>query len=165
MAIMQMPNKFTELEACYGQLVSWCDLLEAIADFLPCHVDERLCDTVTGGLIPLLEATHGLEEHVVSASLHAIMSDNDRVEAENRRSTDRLFDMDAAQEVVDVLLALKNGDCRLSWDAIGYLLRSFFCLMRRRIKAEREIVGQIRKALARHEGMTVLDAQRATEIV
>ena len=31
--------------------------------------------------------------------------------------------------------------------------------------AEREIVGQIRKALARHEGMTVLDAQRATEIV
>ncbi len=161
---MQMPDKFAELEACYGQLVSWCDLLEAIADFLPCHVDERLCDTVTSGLIPLLQTTHGLEEQVVSASLNAILPDNDRVEAENRRCTERVFDIDAAQEVVDVLLALRNGDCRLSWDAIGYLLRSFFCLIRRRIKAEREIVRQIRKALARHEGMTVLEAQLATEV-
>ncbi len=127
---MQMQNKFTELEACYGQLASWCNLLEAIADFLPCHVDERLCDTVTGGLIPLLQATHGLEEHVVSASLHAIMPDHDRVEAENRRSTERLFDMDAAQEVVDVLLALKNGDCRLSWDAIAYLRQNAMAAVR-----------------------------------
>ena len=45
-------NALLELERCYGQLVSWCDLLEAIADFLPCQVDERICDTITNGLAP-----------------------------------------------------------------------------------------------------------------
>jgi len=31
-------SAFHELEARYGELLSWCELLEAIADFLPCRV-------------------------------------------------------------------------------------------------------------------------------
>ncbi|MDR9808471.1 hypothetical protein [Rhizobium hidalgonense] len=140
---------FPELEACYGQLIAWCDLLEAIADFLPCHVDERLCDTITNGLVPLLRTTHWLEEQVVSTHLGLIMDDDELAEAADRRRTSRLWDADAAQEVVDALCELKAGRCHLSWDAVGYLLRSFFCSMRRHIKAEREIVGQILKASVR----------------
>ena len=140
--MISIPKCFPELEACYGQLIAWCDLLEAIADFLPCHVDERLCETITNGLVPLLRTTHGLEEQVVSSHLGLIMVDDALVEA-------RMSDADAAQEVVDVLCELKAGRSRLSWDAIGYLLRSFFCSMRRHKRAEREIVGQILKASAR----------------
>ncbi|MBP2445081.1 hypothetical protein [Rhizobium leguminosarum] len=142
-------ENFPDLEACYGQLIGWCDLLEAIADFLPCRVEDRLCETIINGLVPLLSTTHPLEEQVISSHLGLIMIDDELTEAAERRRTSRLFDADAAQEVVDTLCELKAGRCHLSWDAIGYLLRSFFCSMRRHIKAEREIVRQILKALAR----------------
>ena len=148
-----MTNVFSEnlpaLEACYGQLIAWCDLLEPIADFLPCQVEDRLCETIINGLIPLLSTTHRLEEQVVSSHLGLIMIDDELTEAAERRRTSRLFDADAAQEVIEALCELKAGRCRLSWDAIGYLLRSFFCSMRRHVKAEREIVRQIMKALER----------------
>lgn len=138
--------KFADLEGCYGQLASWCDLLEAIADFLPCHVDERLCDTITIGLVPLLQATHRLEEQVISTGLHLVIGEEGRSEAEEGRRSERIFDLDNGREVVEVLSALKDGRCRMPWDAVGYLLRSFFHSMRKHIKAEREIMRMIRKA-------------------
>lgn len=150
-----LTENFPDLEACYGQLMGWCDLLEAIADFLPCHVEDRLCETIIHGLVPLLSTTHLLEARVVSSHLGLIMIDDELTEAVERRRTSRLFDADAAQEVVDAICALKAGRCHLSWDAIGYLLRSFFCSMRRHIKAEREIVRQILKALERQDAQPV----------
>jgi hypothetical protein len=140
------PEKFADLEGCYGQLASWCDLLEAIAHFLPSHVDERLCDTITIGLVPLLQTTHRLEEQVISAGLHLVIGEGERAEAEEGRRCERIFDLDNGREVVEVLSALKDGGCRMSWGAVGYLLRSFFHSMRKHIKAEREIMGMIRKA-------------------
>jgi len=142
------PTIFAELEACYGQLISWCDLLEAIADFLPCHVDERLCDTITVGLVPLLSTSHQLEERLLSTGLLLIMRDDEFIEADQRRRTTRLLDYDAANDVVETLLTLQAGRCALSWDAVGYQLRSFFGSMRRHIRSEREIMGLIKQALA-----------------
>ncbi len=148
-----MPHtpKFADLEACYGQLMTWCDLLEAIADFLPCHLDERLCDTMTEGLLPLLQTTHCLEERVICAHLPLIMEGDEHAEAREHRRVERIGDLEGAREVVDVLLSLKSSQCRLSWDAVGYLLRSFFCAMRKHVKAERQIVLMIGKALARQQ--------------
>lgn len=162
---MDIPKleKFGNLEACYGQLVSWCDLLEAIADFLPCHLDERLCDTMATGLVPLMQKTHWMEEQMISAGLRLIMSDGERAEAEERRRSDRIFDLDNAREVVEVLTSLKSGACRLSWDAVGYLLCSFFCSMRKHIKGEREIARLICKALADNETCATSRAQTAVE--
>ncbi len=140
-------RRFADLEACYGQLMSWCDLLEAIADFLPCHLDERLCDTLTNGLIPLLQATHCLEERVFSEGLGHIMTGAELADAAEHRRRERITDLDGAEEVVDVLLSLKDGVCRLSWDAVGYLLRSFFCSMRKHVKAERQFIQLIQKAM------------------
>jgi hypothetical protein len=142
------PDIFSELEACYGQLIAWCDLLEAIADFLPCHVDERLCDTITIGLIPLLVTSHQLEERLVSTGLGLIMNGDEFAEADERRRTSRLLDHDAAQEVVETLLSLQEGTCRFSWDAVGYQLRSFFGSMRRHIRSEREIMNLMKRAMA-----------------
>lgn len=138
-----------ELEACYGQLIAWCDFLEAIADCLPYRVDERLCETIIRGLVPLLRKTHGLEEQVISSRLDLIMSGDELAEATDRRRTGRQYDVAAAQEVVDTLLDLNTERCYLSWDAIGYLLRSFFVSVRRHVKAEREILGQILKQSGR----------------
>ena len=45
-------DPFNELEARYSELLSWCDLPKAIADFLPCHANERPCGTVAEGLVP-----------------------------------------------------------------------------------------------------------------
>jgi hypothetical protein len=141
-------NIFFDLETCYGQLISWCDLLEAIADFLPCHVDERLCETITVGLVPLLVTSHQLEERLLCTGLGLIMNDEEFSEADQRRRASRLLDYDAAQEVVETLHSLQGGRCALSWDAVGYQLRSFFGSMRRHIRSEREIMGLIKKAMA-----------------
>lgn len=138
---------FAELEACYGQLIAWCDLLEAIADFLPCQVDERLCDTITNGLVPLVLVSHQFEERLLSAGLGLIMTEDEYFEANERRRTSRLQDYDSAQEVVETLISLREGGCRLSWDAVGYQLRSFFGSVRRHIRGEREIMSLIRKAM------------------
>ncbi|QFY62733.1 hypothetical protein FZ934_20385 (plasmid) [Rhizobium grahamii] len=153
-------RRFADLEACYGQLMSWCDLLEAIADFLPCHLDERLCDTLTNGLIPLLQATHRLEEQVLSQGLHYILAAAERSEAEEHRRRERISDLESAREVVDVLTSLKDGRCRLSWDAIGYLLRSFFCAMRKHIQAERQFILLIKKAMNQRQ-IAVVDISAA----
>ena len=148
---MLQTSKFADLEACYGQLMTWCDLLEAIADFLPCHLDERLCDTLTEGLLPLLQTTQCLEEQVICAHLPLIMEGDEQTEAREHRRIERIGDLEGAREVVDVLLSLKSGQCRLSWDAVGYLLRSFFCATRKHVKAERQIVLLIGKVLARRQ--------------
>lgn len=142
------PDILSELEACYGQLIAWCDLLEAIADFLPCHVEERLCETITVGLLPLLVTSHQLEERLVSTGLGLIMNGDALAQADERRRSSRLLDHDAAQEVVETLVSLREGTCVFSWDAVGYQLRSFFGSMRRHIRSEREIMNLIKRAMA-----------------
>lgn len=140
-------SDFAELKSCYGQLMSWCDVLQAIADFLPCHIDEGLCGRISSGLIPLLLTTHQLEERLISSRLGLIMKVGEKAEAQERRQAGRLFDLRAAQDLVATLKALGEGRCRLSWEAVGYQLRSFFCSLRRHIKSEREIIGVMQGAM------------------
>ena len=139
-------SAFHELEARYGELLSWCDLLEAIADFLPCHVNERLCGAVADGLLPLLLTSHRLEEQIGSDWLGAIMSGSERSETEDHLEAGRLVNLESAQDVVEVLQALQGRGCSLSFDAVNYLLRSFFCGLRRHIAAQRRIIRQIDEA-------------------
>ncbi|MDE8758676.1 hypothetical protein CO651_05965 [Rhizobium phaseoli] len=142
-----IPTDFAELECCYDQLMSWCDVLQAIADFLPCHIDEDLCDRISSGLLPLLLTTHELEKRLISARLGLIMDAGERAEAEERRRAGRLFDHGAAQDIVVTLESLGEGRCRLSWEAVGYQLRSFFCSMRGHIRSEREIMRLMQRAM------------------
>ncbi|MBX4863206.1 hypothetical protein HJA86_25215 [Rhizobium bangladeshense] len=158
-----IPDGFGELESCYEQLMSWCDVLQAIADFLPCHIDESLCRRLSRGLIPLLLTTHRLEEHLVSSALGLIMEVEELSDATERRQAGRLFDHDAAQHLVFTLDTLSEGRCRLSWEAVGYQLRSFFCSMRRHIKSEREIVRLLQRAMKDEPPSRPPDADAQTE--
>ncbi|WFU13380.1 hypothetical protein QA646_29690 (plasmid) [Rhizobium sp. CB3090] len=140
-------NGIHGLEGCYDQLLSWCDLLEAVADFLPCHIDDRFCETITKGLLTCLNSTYDREEQEIASRLSLIMTGEEMAEEIERMKMSRVFGRKSAQDVVDVLVALKKGKCPLSWDAVGHLLRSFFCPMRSHIKEERQLVERIRKAL------------------
>lgn len=71
-------DPFSELEARYSELLSWCDLSKAIADFLPCHANERLCGTVAEGRLCLASEYHRPEEQIASDCLGAIMDGGER---------------------------------------------------------------------------------------
>lgn len=75
------------------------------------------------------------------------MRDDEYLDADERRRASRLLDYDAAQEVVETLVSLKEGRCSLSWDAVGYQTRWFFGSMCRHIRSEREIIRLVQKAL------------------
>jgi len=53
-----------------------------------------------------------------------------------------------AERAVKVLCDLSSGRSNLSADAIAYALRSFSCPARRHIKEERQLIGEIREAVA-----------------
>ncbi|WP_168880169.1 hypothetical protein [Rhizobium sp. P28RR-XV] len=136
--------------------MSWCDMLEAIADFLPCHLDERFCDTIADALAPYLRTTHGLEEQLSSVGPCPIISDKEQQDTEERWRLERVSDLADAKEVVDVLLALKAGNCRLSSNTAGYLLRSFSSSVRKHIQAEHEAIRLIRKAAGNKDAHVAL---------
>jgi len=142
-----IPSDFIELERCYDQLMSWCDVFQAIADFLPCHIDDGLCERLSDGLLPLLQTTHELEERLISSGLGLIMDAAEKAGAEERRRAGRLIDHGAARDVVVTLQTLGEGRCRLSWEAVGYQLRSFFCTTRGHIRSEREIMRLVQRAI------------------
>lgn len=158
-----IPTDFIELERCYDQLMSWCDVLQAIADFLPCHIDEDLCERISGGLLPLLQTTHALEERLISSGLGLIMEAGDKADAAERRRAVRLFHRDAAQDVAVTLETLGEGRCRLSWEAVGYQLRSFFCSTRGHIRSEREIMRLMQRAAEAERAPALTNAINQTE--
>nr|WP_222320978.1 hypothetical protein [Rhizobium leguminosarum] len=151
---------FIELERCYDQLMSWCDVLHAIADFLPCHIDEGLCERISDGLLPLLQTTHGLEERLISSELRLILDAAEEASAVERLRAGRLFGHGAARDVVITLETLGEGRCRLSWEAVGYQLRSFFCSTRSHVRFAREMMGLVRRAMG---AATLEDAADQTE--
>ncbi|PDT15142.1 hypothetical protein CO670_19140 [Rhizobium sp. J15] len=150
-----IPIDFIELERCYDQLMSWCDVLQAIADFLPCHIDEGLCGRISSGLVPLLLTAHELEERLIPSGLGLIMEAGEKAEAEERRRAGRLFDHGAARDVVVTVESLGEGRCRLSSEAVGYQLRSFFCSVRGHVRSEREIISLVRRTM---EAAALLEA-------
>jgi hypothetical protein len=146
----QTPDRLQELEACHGRLLSWCDLLEAMADFLPCRVDERFCEAIGRELLPLVATTQLIEEQAVCTALSLIMTDAERADTEERRRAARLSDISMAREVVDALTGLKEGRCTLSWVSVSHVIRSFTGATRGHIRAEQDIVARIRSAPAKN---------------
>ncbi|WP_244564733.1 hemerythrin domain-containing protein [Rhizobium sullae] len=146
MNMMPKTGDFAELEENYRELLSWCSVLEAIADFLPCRIDERVCERICSRLLPVLERTQALEERLVFPRMESCLGDENAADAIARRRDDHHRDRNAAEEIVVTLCELKAGDSRLSWDSIGYMLRSFFCCMRRHIAAEQEMLGMLKNA-------------------
>ncbi|MBB4279263.1 hemerythrin domain-containing protein [Rhizobium mongolense] len=146
MNMMPKTGDFAELEENYRELLSWCGVLEAVADFLPCRIDQQVCERICSRLLPVLEATQALEERLVFPRMESCLGYENAAVAIARRRDDHHRDQSAAEEVVLTLGELKAGGSRLSWDAIGYMLRSFFCCMRRHIIAEQEVLRMLKNA-------------------
>jgi len=137
-----------ELEACHAKLLSWCDFLEAIADFLPCHVDKALCETMAHELGPLLEKAQRLEAALVCAELPLVASGAELANLKELRAACRSAQLDAAQQAIAALTGLAAGRSQLSPGAVGQALRLFSGPMRRQIGLERQMLCDIRMAVA-----------------
>ncbi|WP_413711562.1 hypothetical protein [Rhizobium sp. Rhizsp82] len=146
-----MPGGLAELEACHTKLLSWCDFLEAIADFLPCHVDNALCATMARELGPLLAETHRLEERLICSALPLIAKAAEIANLRELRAACRAAELDAAQQAIAALTGLAAGRSQLSPGAVGQALRLFSGPMRRQIKLERQMLCDIRMAAAKAE--------------
>jgi hypothetical protein len=146
-----LPGGLEELEACHTKLLSWCDFLEAIADFLPCHVDNALCATLARELGPLLAETHRLEERLICSALPLIAKALDLADLREVRAANRAAELDAAQQAIAALTGLAAGHSQLSPGAVGQALRLFSGPMRRHIQLERQMLCDIRMAAVRVE--------------
>lgn len=134
-----LPNGGTApLERSYRQLLEACDALEAIADSLP-RPDPRVCVAAADTLEQLVDAAHELEESVLFPILTA-SGRRELLDTMTRLRREHLADGSTAGEVSEALYDLSIGQSRLSPDAMGYLLRSFFDSMRRHVHSELELL-------------------------
>lgn len=143
---------FAVLQACYEDLLCVCDELEAIADGLPGNVSNALCSRVAGDVITVLNQTHRIESQV----LLPILDTSPRPEVRHLASRLRQehdFDGQAAMEIEEALLALGLGKSKLSADALGYLLRSFFESVRRHVHSEQDLILLLKDLPAKPESL------------
>lgn len=129
------------LEQNYQSILDLCDVLEAIADALP-NADLRLCMSTAEIVEPMIEAIHVLEEDILFPIL-AASSRREFQQTMDRLRQEHLTDSSTAEEVSDALRGLSMGSHALSYDAIGYLLRSFFDSMRRHVRGELELMRML----------------------
>lgn len=118
-----------------------CDLLEAIADDLPQKAKPfwrevtRLCGTV----IP--QHYDAVTRLLVPALLHRTQGEADCEAVLLRMQADYTHERARLPELTELLReAIGQDSLRLSPDALGYALRSFFEAMRRQIRWETEVL-------------------------
>ncbi|MDK1493624.1 hemerythrin domain-containing protein [Sinorhizobium sp. 7-81] len=131
------------LEQGYDALLELCDRLAAIADALPNAIDVTRYEQIADTLVPTLGSLHELEERVLFS--RARTDGRDVTALIERLREDHRRDKRAAADVAEVLSELLHGRCRLSWDAIGYMLRALFESLRRHVATERLLLSESRR--------------------
>ncbi|WP_027168933.1 hemerythrin domain-containing protein [Mesorhizobium sp. WSM3224] len=114
-----------------------CDELEAIADQLP-RVDRLKCLLTANALVPLLRMSHSCEEQHVFPAFASGASGGERAASINRLRAEHIEDEDAAQDLTDALLTVGYREAVANPEALGFMLRAFFCASRRHVAFERE---------------------------
>tara|TARA_R110000868_G_scaffold6485_4_gene36713 strand:+ start:1269 stop:1712 length:444 start_codon:yes stop_codon:yes gene_type:complete len=140
---MTLPNRhIAALEQSYSELLALCDALETVADNLPHEINARVCRSLADALEPLVARTHQQEEETLFPLLAA--SQNPQLSRTLARlREEHLADHSTAAEVSEALHDLSAGASKLSPDAVGYLLRSFFESMRRHVLSEQELLAMV----------------------
>ncbi|MBB3463120.1 hemerythrin domain-containing protein [Rhizobium sp. BK377] len=138
-----------ELEEKYRELASWCDVMQALADFLPCHIDAQVSDNIRANLVALVDRIHGLEEAFLFPAIAGCYGCETAAEiAIERRRKDRQHDRDATQNLVNIFHDLQSNSSELRSETIAYTLRSLAQRMRRHIAAESELLNLLRRKAA-----------------
>lgn len=114
-----------------------CDELEDIANTLPSRFDRMKCLKIANALVPLLRRCHRYEEEVVFPA-YAVIKGRDATM--RRLRAEHIEDECFADEVTEVLLTIGHGAEVTNPEAVGFMLRGFFELLRRHIAFEREHV-------------------------
>src|SRR5690554_3834006 len=138
--MIRASRRIEALEQCHSEVLALCDGLEAVADSLPHNVQKRICLTLAATLEPLIARTQALEEQALFPLLETIQNPQ-MARTMARLREEHLADHSAASEVSEALQDLGKDRSKLSPDAMGYLLRSFFVTMRRHVQSERDLIA------------------------
>ena len=140
---MTLPNRRIEaLEQSYGELLALCDALEAVADSLPHTINARTCTKLSDAAEPVIARVHRVEEE----ALFPLLATSQKPQLSRtlaRLREEHLTDHSVAAEVSEALHGLGTGQSKLSADAVGYLLRSFFESMRRHVQGVHELIAMV----------------------
>ncbi|AJY48299.1 hypothetical protein TM49_17150 [Martelella endophytica] len=128
------------LQSTHRAVDRLCDMLEAVADSLPAHVDRRLCHRLADELAPSLKAAQEFEELQIFPPLRtAAMGRASVLAVLERLEYEHFEDLCFAEEASEVLRRLANGG-QVNTEALGYMLRGLFSALRRHMMFEQEFV-------------------------
>lgn len=124
-----------------------CDCLERIADSLPDKVDRRLCASVIESLKLEMPRHHRDEELGLFPLIEKRAEAGDNViDILARLALEHATDESFADELLESLELLRDGEKIKNPEMIGYMLRSFFECYRRHLLWENAIVLPLARA-------------------
>jgi hemerythrin-like domain-containing protein len=119
--------------------LSLCNLLEAMADSLPDHLDRQLCLHIARSIGRIIKHAHATEETLLFPTIIARHGDKGAALIEHLRR-EQFEDEYFADEVQLALLQAGKGASTLTPEATGYMLRGFFDGIRQHVRHGRELV-------------------------
>ncbi len=134
-------DPFALLLADHAKQWEMCGWLERIADGLPNDVPRALCSRAAESLRTEMRRHHREEEEGLFPLLMARAEDDDLAgEIIDRLREEHASDEGFAEELVDILERLENGEPVDNPDMLGYMLRGFFENYRRHIHWENTVL-------------------------
>ena len=128
------------LQSTHRAVARLCDMLEAVADSLPAHVDRRLCHRLADELAPSLKAAQEFEEMQIFPAIRSAAEGRTTASAAlERLEYEHFEDLCFAEEASEVLRRLANGG-HVNTEALGYMLRGLFNALRRHMMFEQEFI-------------------------
>lgn len=133
------------IEDDHAAQLELCRQLEEIADSLPDDVDAAQCQAVA----TMLHTTMASVDQYFRTHLSKAAACEGMVLIDLKRMTERLAqenrqDLDAAEDLADLLQAMAQNRARVPAEALGYMLRGFFQSRRRRIALEQELLDALK---------------------
>ena len=134
---------FTALDESHRELLWWCDVLEAIAEYLPCRVDEQVCSRMSARLVPLVEETWTLAKHLIFPDIDHCVAVKTPDDNQRQPPMDHPCNCAAARDVIALFQDMREGKPLSSPAAASHCLRSFTRRMRCGIIFERNSVSRL----------------------
>lgn len=157
-----MKSPIDIIEADHHFQTQLCDILERIADDLPDQVDEKLCLTAIHALTVEMPIHHADEEQGLFPLLEqrALPEDN-LLEIVANLCMEHATDESFADELLESLKTLAEGQRLLNPDMVGYMLRGFFEGYRRHLVWENTIVLPLARKRLINEDLKCLQEKMA----
>ncbi|MEM6463983.1 MAG: hemerythrin domain-containing protein [Pseudomonadota bacterium] len=138
------------LERAHDALLTLCDMLEQIADSIPTRICHDTCYRLGRDLLPLIRSIHQFEEDILYPLAVQRLGASKAIESTViRLRYEHCEDECFAEELSDALQEVGSGKDLKNPEAMGYMLRGFFEVLRRHIAFERDhLLGLMRRAIS-----------------